>query len=268
MTKEEMEKSRKAMARLLMIMEKLRGENGCPWDKEQDHISLRKYMIEECYEVIDAIDRNDDDDLREELGDLLLQVVFHAQLGRERGVFDFADVADGISEKMIRRHPHVFGNGHCDTADEVLVNWAAIKEEEKKDKGKVSRRLDIPQTFPALYRAQKVQKKAADVGFDWDQSEDVEAKILEEIKEVKEAAAGGDRAAIQDEIGDLLFAAVNWSRFYHIDGEEALRESTEKFRRRFYKMEDLILAEGKDLGEMSLEEMDAYWERVKAEEKK
>lgn len=158
MTKEETEKSREAMARLLMIMEKLRGENGCPWDKEQDHISLRKYMIEECYEVIDAIDRNDDDDLQEELGDLLLQVVFHAQLGRERGVFDFADVADGISEKMIRRHPHVFGSEHCDTADEVLVNWAAIKEEEKEDKGKVSRRLDIPRTFRLVSCPESAEK--------------------------------------------------------------------------------------------------------------
>ena len=267
MTKEEMEKCRESMARLLTIMERLRGENGCPWDKEQDHVSLRKYMIEECYEVIDAIDRNDDADLQEELGDLLLQVVFHAQLGRERGVFDFADVADGISEKMVRRHPHVFGNEHCDTADEVLVNWSAIKEEEKENKGKVSRRLDIPQTFPALYRAQKVQKKAAEVGFDWDQGEEVEAKILEEIKEVKAAVADGDSAAIRDEIGDLLFAVVNWSRFHHVDAEEALWESTEKFRRRFYMMEDLIFAEEKDLKEMSLKEMDAYWDRIKAKEK-
>ncbi|MGI5874134.1 MAG: nucleoside triphosphate pyrophosphohydrolase [Bacillota bacterium] len=266
MTKEEMERNTSAMSRLLTVMEKLRSENGCPWDKEQDHVSLRKYLIEESYEVIDAIDREDDDDLAEELGDLLLQVVFHAEIGRERGVFNFADVADGISEKMVRRHPHVFGDIHCDTSDEVLVNWAAIKEEEKKDKGKVSRRLDIPATFPALYRAEKVQKKAADVGFDWDESDEVKEKVLEEIGEVREAAAKGDKAAVQDEIGDLLFAVVNWSRFFRVDAEEALRESTEKFRRRFYAMEDRIAADGKDLSAMSLAEMDRYWEEIKAEE--
>ncbi len=266
MTKEEMERNTSAMSRLLTVMEKLRSENGCPWDKEQDHVSLRKYLIEESYEVIDAIDREDDDDLAEELGDLLLQVVFHAEIGRERGVFNFADVADGISEKMVRRHPHVFGDIHCDTSDEVLVNWAAIKEEEKKDKGKVSRRLDIPATFPALYRAEKVQKKAADVGFDWDESDEVKGKVLEEIGEVREAAAKGDKAAVQDEIGDLLFAVVNWSRFFRVDAEEALRASTEKFRRRFYAMEDRIAADGKDLSAMSLAEMDRYWEEIKAEE--
>ena len=179
MTNEEKQMSGDAMVRLLTIMEKLRGENGCPWDKEQDHLTLRKYLIEECYEVIDAIDRSDDEDLKEELGDLLLQVVFHAQLGKERKVFTFDEVADGISEKMVRRHPHVFGDIHCDTSDEVLVNWAAIKDEEKKSKGKTTRRLDIPATFPALYRAQKVQKKAADVGFDWSESDDVKAKVEE-----------------------------------------------------------------------------------------
>lgn len=266
MTPEELNRGGEAIGRLLTIMEKLRSENGCPWDKEQDHRSLRKCLIEEAYEVIDAIDREDDDDLAEELGDLLLQVVFHAELGRERGVFDFADVTDGISEKMVRRHPHVFGSTHCDTSDEVLVHWAEIKAEEKKSKGKTGRRLDIPATFPALYRAQKVQKKAADVGFDWDNSDDVKAKIFEEINEVQAAVDGnGD---IQEEIGDLLFAVVNWSRFHHIDAEEALRESTEKFRRRFYETEDRITADGKNMEEMSLEEMDAYWDKVKAEETK
>lgn len=251
--------------RLLVIMEKLRSENGCPWDKEQNHTSLRKYLIEECYEVIDAIDRNDDEDLEEELGDLLLQVVFHAQLGKERDAFDFADVADGISEKMVRRHPHVFGEIHCDTADEVLVHWAKIKEGEKQDKGKISRRLDIPTTFPALYRAQKVQKKAAEVGFDWDQSDAVKVKINEEIREVQDAIDGNGN--LKEEIGDLLFAVVNWSRFHHIDAEEALRESTEKFTRRFYQVEDAINKDEKNMEEMSLFEMDAYWDQIKTKEK-
>lgn len=254
-----------AINRLLVIMEKLRSENGCPWDKEQDHRSLRKYLIEECYEVIDAIDRRDDDDLAEELGDLLLQVVFHAQLGKERDAFDFADIADGISEKMIRRHPHVFGDIHCDTTDEVLVNWGNIKEGEKQEKGKISRRLDVPSTFPALYRAQKVQKKATEVGFDWDLSDDVKAKIDEEIIEVEEAINGNGN--LKEEIGDLLFAVVNWSRFHHIDAEEALRESTEKFTRRFYLMEDAIQTDNKNITTMSLTEMDAYWNKIKTEEK-
>lgn len=266
MTNEEQKRSGDAINRLLTVMEKLRSENGCPWDKEQDHISLRKYLIEECYEVIDAIDRNDDADLEEELGDLLLQVVFHAQLGKERGVFTFDQVTDGISEKMVRRHPHVFGDIHCETSDDVLVKWAEIKDEEKKGKGKTSRRLDIPTTFPALYRAQKVQKKAADVGFDWDNSDDVKEKIIEEIGEVQQAI--DEQSNIKEEIGDLLFAVVNWSRFHKIDAEEALRESTEKFRRRFYDMEDNILADEKDLTQMSLSEMDAYWDKVKAKEEK
>lgn len=253
-----------ATNRLLVIMEKLRSENGCPWDKEQTHQSLRKYLIEECYEVIDAINRNDDNDLTEELGDLLLQIVFHAQLGKERGAFDFADVVDGICEKMVRRHPHVFGDLHCDTAGEVLVNWDKIKEGEKQKQGKVSRRLDVPATFPALYRAQKVQKKAAEVGFDWAQSEDVKAKIDEEIAEVQAAIDG--HGNLKEEIGDVLFAAVNWSRFHHIDAEEALRESTEKFTRRFYQVEDAIKEDGKEITAMSLAEMDAYWDKIKAEE--
>lgn len=265
MTEKEKKRSAIAINRLLTVMEKLRSENGCPWDKEQDHVSLRKYLIEESYEVIDAIDRCDDADLEEELGDLLLQVVFHAQLGKERGVFTFDKVADGISEKMVRRHPHVFGNIHCETADDVLVKWAEIKDEEKKDKGKISRRLDIPSTFPALYRAQKVQKKAADVGFDWDNSNDVKTKINEEINEAQQAIA--DNGNLKEEIGDLLFAVVNWSRFHHIDAEEALRESTEKFRHRFYAMEDQISADNKDIREMSLSEMDEYWNKIKKIEK-
>lgn len=265
MTEKEKQRSAEAIQRLLTVMEKLRSENGCPWDKEQDHVSLRKYLIEESYEVIDAIDRNDDADLEEELGDLLLQVVFHAQLGKERDAFTFDKIADGISEKMVRRHPHVFGDIHCETADDVLVKWAEIKDEEKKDKGKVSRRLDIPTTFPALYRAQKVQKKAADVGFDWDNSDDVRAKIREEAEEVQQAIDGNGN--IKEEIGDLLFAVVNWSRFHHIDAEEALRESTEKFRRRFYAMEDQISSDSKDIREMSLSEMDDYWNKIKSNEK-
>lgn len=257
------DRNQEALSRLLAIMAELRSENGCPWDKEQDHKSLRKYLIEEAYEVIDAIDKEDDALLVEELGDLLLQVVFHAQLGVEGERFTFAEIADGVSDKMVRRHPHVFGADHCDTADEVLDRWAEIKTEEKQEQGRKERRMDLPKDFPALYRGQKLQKKAAEVGFDWEEESGVKAKIAEEIGEV-EAALKGD-GNLQEEMGDLLFAVVNWSRFHHIDAEEALREANDKFVRRFYAMEDAIAAEGKEMDTMTLEEMDTYWEKIKHE---
>ncbi|MDO4542208.1 MAG: nucleoside triphosphate pyrophosphohydrolase, partial [Bacillota bacterium] len=204
--------------------------------------------------------------LVEELGDLLLQVVFHAQLGAEEGRFTFAEVAAGVSEKMVRRHPHVFGSSHCDTSDEVLDAWAEIKSEEKAEKGSKERLLDIPKAFPALYRSQKIQKKAAEVGFDWDKDEEVRAKVLEEVEEFSAALQGqGDP---KEELGDILFAVVNWSRFNHIDAEEALREANEKFIRRFYAMEDKIATDKKSLAAMDLEEMNSYWEAVKKEQKK
>lgn len=259
------DKNQQALARLLDIMAELRSDHGCPWDREQDHKSLRKYLIEEAYEVIDAIDKEDDDLLVEELGDLLLQVVFHAQLGKETKRFTFADVADGVSAKMVRRHPHVFGSDHCDTSDEVLDRWAEIKDEEKAEKGKNERLLDLPKQFPALYRSQKIQKKASQVGFDWDNDDDIKAKVMEEIEEFT-AALNGDGDP-QEELGDILFAVVNWSRFHHIDAEEALRESNEKFIRRFYAMEDKLAADNCDPSTMTLEELDAYWEKVKKEQK-
>lgn len=257
------DKNQEALSRLLSIMAELRSENGCPWDKEQNHKSLRKYLIEEAYEVIDAIDKEDDALLVEELGDLLLQVVFHAQLGVEGERFTFADVANGVSDKMIRRHPHVFGKTHCDTADEVLDRWEEIKIDEKQEQGRKERRMDLPKEFPALYRGQKIQKKAGEVGFDWDNSTDVKAKILEEMDEFENALAGQGNP--KEEMGDLLFSVVNWSRFHHIDAEEALRETNDKFVTRFYRMEDAIAADGKDMAEMTLGEMDEYWEKIKHE---
>ncbi len=250
-----------SLRRLLDIMAALRGENGCPWDKEQDHKSLRKYVIEEAYEVVDAIDQAKDELVIEELGDLLLQIVFHAQIGKEEGRYSFTEIADGISDKMIRRHPHVFGTEHCDTAGQVMVTWAAVKAKEKE--GKDGRRMDVPLAFPALYRGEKLQKKAAEVGFDWDHSDDVRQKILEELAEVDEAIAQDDREHLKEEMGDLLFAVVNWSRFHHIDAEEALRESNHKFVTRFNCMEDLIVADGKSMENMTLSEMDIYWEKAK-----
>lgn len=259
MMKEKNEPQNTSMTRLLEIMARLRAENGCPWDREQTHRSLRKYVIEETYEVVDAIDKEDDALLQEELGDLLLQVVFHARIAEEEGRFTFGDVVDGISEKMIRRHPHVFGEGHCDTADDVVDVWQEIKSAEKA--AKQPSRFDIPPSFPALYRADKIQKAAADVGFDWDNSQDNRDKILEELSECDRALQGdGD---IQEEIGDLLFAVVNWSRFHRVDAEEALRESNAKFIRRFEEMESLIDADGKQFEGMTLAEMDVYWEKAK-----
>ena len=178
------EQDEQALRRLLEIMADLRAEHGCPWDKEQDHKSLRKYVLEEAYEVVDAINQEDDSLIVEELGDLILQIVFHAQIAKEEGRFTFADIANGISEKMIRRHPHVFGAEHCDTPSEVMVTWAQVKAKEKA--GSQERRMDVPLAFPALYRSEKLQKKAAEVGFDWEQSEAVRQKILEELGEVDE----------------------------------------------------------------------------------
>lgn len=253
----------KALRRLLDIMTALRAENGCPWDREQDHKSLRKYVLEEAYEVVDAINQENDDLVVEELGDLLLQIVFHAQLGKEEGRYTFADIADGISDKMIRRHPHVFGTEHCDTADSVLVTWEEVKAKEKAGQPKKHCMMDVPLTFPALYRGQKIQKKAAEAGFDWDNSDDVRQKILEEMMEVDEAIAQKDKGHLEEEMGDLLFSVVNWCRFHHVDAEEALRDSNEKFIKRFHCMKDLIASCGKSLEDMSLSEMDEYWERAK-----
>ncbi len=255
------EQDEQALRRLLEIMADLRAEHGCPWDKEQDHKSLRKYVLEEAYEVVDAINQEDDSLIVEELGDLLLQIVFHAQIAKEEGRFTFADIANGISEKMIRRHPHVFGTEHCDTPSEVMVTWAQVKAKEKA--GSQERRMDVPLAFPALYRSEKLQKKAAEVGFDWEQSEAVRQKILEELGEVDEAISEADKVHLKEEMGDLLFAVVNWSRFHHIDAEEALRESNDKFVKRFNLMEDMILAQGKSIEDMTLSEMDLYWEKAK-----
>lgn len=247
------------LTELLQIMDTLRGEGGCPWDREQHHRSLRKYVIEEAYEVVDAIDRADDALLVEELGDLLLQIVFHAQIAKEEGRFDFDDIVHGINAKLIRRHPHVFSGDHCDTADEVLGIWRKVKNSEKA--AQQPARFDIPASFPALYRAAKIQKAAANVGFDWDNSDDNRGKILEEIEECDRALRGeGD---ITEEMGDLLFAVVNWSRFHGVDAEESLREANKKFIRRFDLMEQLVTAAGKSFAAMSLAEMDSYWEQAK-----
>ena len=246
---------------LLDIIAKLRGPGGCPWDQEQTHASLRAGLIEEAYEVAAAIDARDDANLREELGDLLLQVVFHAQIGRDEGRFDFDAVAREVSTKLVRRHPHVFGDDRCVDAAEVLRKWDDIKRAEKGHVAESA--LDgLPKGLPALMRAQKVQKKAAKVGFDWSEAAPVFAKVREELAEVE--AAIGDPAKLEDEIGDVLFSVVNLARKLKVDAEPALHRATEKFSGRFRAVEALARERGLVLEGMPLAELDTLWDEVKA----
>ncbi len=247
---------------LLMIMERLRNrESGCPWDIEQDFASIAPYTIEEAYEVSDAIDRGDFDDLKDELGDLLLQVVFHSQMAMEKGLFDFGDVVEAICSKMINRHPHVFNDGQAASADEVVANWEAIKAYERESKKKTDSSLSgVAMALPALLRAQKIQKRAARIGFDWPDVSGATAKLLEEIDELKDAKSA---QAQFEEFGDLLFAAVNVARHLKIDAEAALKAGTSKFERRFRAMESMS---GIGFAELSLPEKEKLWQRVKSEE--
>jgi MazG family protein len=250
---------------LIDIVAKLRGPGGCPWDREQTHSTLRAGLIEEAYEVVDAINQSDDANLREELGDLLLQSVFHAQIAHEEGRFDFDQVARGIAEKLVRRHPHVFGDDHCADSHAVLQRWDEIKRAEKGARAESA--LDgIPGGLPALLRAEKVQKKAARVGFDWPDAAPVFGKVREELAEIEAEIAAGKAEAIEDEIGDLLFSVVNLARKLHINGETALQRATEKFSARFKQVEALARERGLVLDGMMLAEFDALWEEVKARE--
>jgi len=242
---------------LVKIMEKLRKK--CPWDKEQTHKSLRQYLIEETYEVINSIEEGNFEDLKEELGDLLLQVLFHAEIARENGRFTIKDVIKTISGKLIRRHPHVFEKVIVETPEEVFKNWEIIKREE----GKTSILDGVPQTLPALLKAYRIQEKVAGVGFDWELSDDVFSKIEEEVAELKESIKSENTAEIEEEIGDLIFSIVNISRFYKINTEDALRKTNEKFMNRFKYVEQKITEHNKKLGTVSLEEMDKFWEEAK-----
>ncbi len=250
---------------LLQIMARLRDPNsGCPWDLEQDFASIVPYTIEEAYEVADAIAKGDMEHLREELGDLLLQVVFHAQMAQEKNLFRFEDVAASINEKMIRRHPHVFADAEIKTAEAQTQNWETIKAAERKTKKEKARVLDdVPVALPALLRAQKLQSRAARVGFDWPDVAGVMAKVAEETREVDEAIQSGDAKHTEEEIGDLLFAVVNLARFQGIDAESALRAANQKFTRRFEALEDGL---SKPFSEASLEEMEALWVAAKEAE--
>ena len=245
--------------KLTEIMEKLRGESGCPWDREQTHESLKPFLLEEAYEVLETLDNEDFDHLVEELGDLLLQIVFHARLAEEAGRFSIEDVVKKINEKLIRRHPHVFGQKVIRSADEQRSHWERLK----KTEGKNSILDGVPKLLPGLYRAYRIQQKAASVGFDWETVDQVWTKVDEEINELKESIAGGDAKAVSEEFGDVLFALVNLSRFLKLQPEDAMRKSIHKFIERFQKVEQIMTDRGVDMQDASLQELDAVWNRVK-----
>ena len=251
------------IADLVQIIRLLRGEGGCPWDMQQTHQSIRNNVIEEAYEVADAIDTNDKAALCEELGDLLMQVVFHARMAEETGEFNLDQVADGVCQKLVHRHPHVFGTVKADTVGQVLDNWDAIKMEEKNQQTYTDTLLSVPRAFPGIMRAAKVQKRAAKVGFDWADSQGAWDKLKEEIDEVRAAEQSGNAEAVAEEVGDLLFSVVNVTRFLKVDGEEAISKATDKFISRFDKMEQLAVSKGLNLKDLSLEQMDALWDEIK-----
>ncbi len=249
---------------LVDVVAELRSDHGCPWDREQTHTSLRPYVIEEAFEVAEAIDHRDPNHLCEELGDLLLQIVLHAQIAREDGLFDINAVIQGVTDKMIRRHPHVFSNALAQSSRDVLRNWEAIKRAEKGDKPPESALEGVPTGLPALMRAHKIQKRAARVGFDWKAAGDVVAKVHEEVRELEEAYKTGKPGKMKEELGDLLFALVNLARFLGVEPEGALAATTAKFIRRFRYIEEQAARVGRDLKSMTLEEMDRLWDEAKS----
>jgi len=269
------------ITRLLEIMAALRTPGtGCPWDLEQNFASITPYTLEEAYEVVDAIERGDLADLRDELGDLLLQVVFHARMAEEQGAFAFGDAVEAITRKLIRRHPHVFGNTRDLSPEEVKSLWDAIKGEEKAERRAAREKMGqapepheagflggIPTALPALTRAQKLTAKAAKVGFDWPEAAQVIDKIHEELEEVKEASSSGERDRIEDEIGDLLFSVTNLARHFGIDPERALRRTNAKFERRFKAIEEALGEQDRSLDQASLEEMEELWIAAKTAER-
>ncbi|WHO71577.1 nucleoside triphosphate pyrophosphohydrolase [Rhizobium sp. BT03] len=270
----------KDISRLIEIMAALRHpETGCPWDIEQNFQTIKPYTIEEAYEVSDAIERGDMDDLCDELGDLLLQVVFHARMAEEAGEFSFGDVVNAITTKMIRRHPHVFARSAADTPDAVKIQWDEIKQAEKRDRAERRARRGITEdfkggflgsvqrSFPALTEALKLQERAAKVGFDWSAPEPILDKIEEEIDELRVALRDGDRAKVSDELGDLIFAVVNIGRHVKADPEQSLRGTNTKFRRRFNHIENVLDAAGETLEAASLERMEEIWQAAKAIER-
>jgi MazG family protein len=256
--------------RLVEIMARLRSPGGCPWDREQNFDTIKPYLLEETYEVLDAIDAKDFDGLVDELGDLLLQVVFFAQMAAEEGSFNITDSVEAINRKLIRRHPHVFADGDAKTADDVTRRWDEIKAAEREEKGKA--KPDgllggVPRSLPALVEARQIASRAAGAGFDWENVEQVLEKLKEEVAELEAARNGSSHAEVEGEIGDILFVIVNIARFLKVDPEQALRKTNAKFRRRFSHIEKGVAAAGKTLGEASLEEMESLWQEAKRDGK-
>jgi MazG family protein len=261
-----MQMPKRSFDELVQLMQRLRGPDGCPWDRKQTLPSLKPFVIEESYEVVDAIDRDDRAALVEELGDFLLQAVFIAELTREEGSFDIYDAVTAIHDKLVRRHPHVFGDVEANDAEQVLVNWEKLKNEERKAENK-SVLSGVPQSLPALLRASRLTEKAARVGFDWRRTEDVFHKLDEEIAELHEAIASGDETKVHDEVGDLLFTIANIARKLNVNAEEALQSTNRKFTRRFGSMESRVRESGRNVDDLTLEEMDALWDEAKAAER-
>jgi MazG family protein len=254
--------------RLLNIMARLRGPDGCPWDREQTRTSLKPYIVEETYEVLEAIEGSDLGAVEEELGDLLFQVVFHAQIAHERGEFTMADVLVRLCDKMVSRHPHVFGDASVNTAGDALAQWEAIKQRQAEEAGRRRSVIDgVPRALPSLLRAQRMQSKASRVRFDWPDAAAAWAKVTEEVEEATRALRDGDQRLIQEELGDVLFSVVNVARLSGIDAEEALACANEKFRRRFTDMEADLIAQGTSVGQAGQEQLDRSWEAAKARER-
>jgi len=247
---------------IMTIMRRLRAPGGCPWDAEQTHESLKRYLLEEAYEVIEAIDTGSDELLKEELGDLLLQPVFHAAIAEERGAFTMDEVLETLSDKLIRRHPHVFGDQEIKDSEAQITNWEKIKKTEKGDQRR-SALSGIPPHLPALMKAHKISEKASRVGFDWEHVDQVMAKVLEELHEFEEAMGQGNQNRMEAELGDLLFAVVNLGRFLSIDPEEALRKTITRFQNRFSHIEESLHTNGRHIQDASLHEMEALWSEAK-----
>ena len=264
MTKEELlSKSKYGFDDLVAIIGILRAPNGCPWDAEQTHQSIRRDLLEETYELIEGIDKNDDEIMREELGDVLLQVVFHADIARDQNSFDMNDVCNDVCTKLIVRHPHVFGDVKVSGIENVLSNWDKIKRETKKQQSDTEVLRSITPSLPALMRADKLGKKARKMGFDFDDANDAMTKVFEEVDEVKEALDGGNKAQIEEEFGDLLLSVVNAARLAGVDSEQALYNANEKFLRRFEQVERVCKASGKTLSESTREEKEGFWQESK-----
>lgn len=251
---------------LLMIMEVLRGENGCPWDREQDHGTIKKNLLEEVYELLDAIDKNDGDSMREELGDVLLQVVFHSQIAAEKDEFDFDDVSDEICKKLIIRHPHIFGDIKVDNTDEVLQNWDSIKMQTKNQHSYSETLQDVPRTFTALMRSQKIGSRAGRAGYRYESIDGAMRDLKSELKELEQAInamTAGDMQQCEEELGDLLFSCVNVAREIGIDAEIALNKSCDKFVSRFCEAERIANSQGNDLKDLNADELDKLWKKAK-----